>query len=58
MTFEIGSVHPPRGTPPMWDSILEIAKDNGLNMVCICLNRSSHVYIMLFFSDLLFLFFI
>ena len=31
--FLSGSVHPPRSTPPMWDSILQTAVANGLNMV-------------------------
>jgi len=31
--FLSGAVHPPRGSPAMWDSWLQRAVDNGLNMV-------------------------
>jgi beta-galactosidase GanA len=31
--FMSGAVHPPRGTPEMWDGWFRNAKDNGLNMI-------------------------
>lgn len=31
--FLSGAVHPPRGSPAMWDGWLQRAVDNGLNMV-------------------------
>ena len=34
--FLSGAVHPPRGTPDMWDEWLATARRNGLNMVQVC----------------------
>jgi beta-galactosidase GanA len=51
--FISGAIHPPRGTPQMWDGWFDQAKKNGLNMVQvrplmwrqICLLVSWQVYI-------------
>jgi hypothetical protein len=31
--FISGAIHPPRGTPQMWDGWFDQAKSNGLNMI-------------------------